>query len=215
MLFIHFKAPFGAFRPFKNIELATTAPFLTYSAAYGLLLGLAGVDRLRKKEFCGARLALGCQELPRVGRTFQQLIRDKREIATNGGQLTLRPFWREVLSGLEGYIGLDFPHLEKLVESGINNPASLDYWGLPFLGDNNFFLEKVDTCSHPPLCRWFYPFDGNQLSRGERLHYLSIWTDYEANVNSKGMLFALSQPQTTPAPKAWVVVEEANQGTTH
>ena len=80
MRFIHFKAPFGAFRPFKNVELATTAEFVTYSAAYGLLLGLAGIERQSKNDFVGARLALGCKRLPRVGRTFQQLIQGKREL---------------------------------------------------------------------------------------------------------------------------------------
>src|SRR5436309_3560932 len=145
MRFIHFKAPFGAFRPFKNVELATTAEFVTYSAAYGLLLGLAGIERQSKNDFVGARLALGCKRLPRVGRTFQQLIQGKRELTDTGGEFNLRPFWRELACDLEGWIGLDHPSLERLVEQGVNEATSLDYWGLPFMGDNNLLDEKIDV----------------------------------------------------------------------
>lgn len=210
MRFIHFKAPFGAFRPFKNVELATTAEFITHSAAYGLLLGLAGVDRQRKKEFIGTRIAIGCKRLPRAGRFFQQLIQGRRVLTGDGGQLNLRPFWREVLFDLEGYIGFDNSPLEELVVKGINEPSLLDYWGLPFMGDNNFFLERVEVCKKPESCRWFYPFNGERLQRGERLHFLSIWTDYETNMRSRGLLFALTPNQEYPPSDAWIPIAEHN-----
>ena len=208
MRFIYFKAPFGAFRPLKTVELATTTEFITYSAAYGLLLGLAGVDRQRKKEFAGTRIAIGCKRLPRIGRTFQQLIQGKRVMSGDGGQLNLRPFWREVLFDLEGYIGLDNPSLEALVTEGINEPTTLDYWGLPFMGDNNFFLERIEVRDKPELCQWFYPFTGNRLQRGGRLHFLSVWTDYEANTRSRGLLFTLTQQQESPPLDAWIHITE-------
>src|SRR5947209_6932216 len=105
MRFIYFKAPFGAFRPFKSVELSPTAEFLTYSAAYGLLLGLAGIERRQKEDFIGARVAIGCTRLPKLGRTFQQLIQGRRRLGEAGGDFKLRPFWREVLCDVEGYIG--------------------------------------------------------------------------------------------------------------
>lgn len=120
MRFVYFKAPFGAFRAFKNVELATTAEFLTYSAAYGLLLGLAGLGRERKADFIGARVAIGCTHLPRVSRSFQLLIHSERDLSDEGGDLKLRPFWREFVCDLEGYIGLDHASLEQLVEKGVN-----------------------------------------------------------------------------------------------
>lgn len=211
MHFIYFKAPFGAFRPFRNVELATTTEFVTHSAAYGMLLGLAGVDRREKRKYIGARIAIGCKRLPRVGRSFQQLIRDERALSNDGGQLTLRPFWREVLFDLEGYIGLEHPALEELVVKGINEPSELDYWGLPFMGDNNFFLERVAAFEHMlEPCRWFSLYQNQKLARGEHLRYLSVWTDYETNTRSRGLLFALTGEETSPPPEAWVSIEEGS-----
>jgi len=209
MRFIHFKAPFGAFRPFKNVEFATTAEFITYSAAYGLLLGLAGREREQKYEFEGARIALGCNRLPRVGRTFQQLIQGKRELTHTGGEFNLRPFWRELVCDLEGWIGLDHTLLERLVEKGVEEAATLDYWGVPFMGDNNLFVEKIEVNERAQPCRWFCPFTGRRLPLGERLYYLSVWTDYQQNSRSASQLFALSP--TRDSLKAdddcWITIE--------
>lgn len=212
MLYLYFKAPFGAFRPFKSVELSPTAPFVTHSAAYGFLLGLAGIDRLGKKDYMDARIAIGCSRLPKLGRSFQQLIQGQRKLEQDiGGDFKLRPFWREVLINLEGYICLDHPSLEVLVEKGVKNPSSLDYWGLPFMGDNNFFVERIDVVDAPQQCRWFCPFEDNLSSQGERLHYLSVWTDYEDSAKSKGLLFALKDGEMKegkhqPPDKAWVSI---------
>jgi CRISPR-associated protein Cas5t len=205
MRFIYFRAPFAAFRSFRNMETVTTSEFVTHSAAYGFLLGLAGIDREQKDEFTDAKLAIACTRLPAVGRCFQQLIRDKR-VLDDGGELTLRPFWREVLCNVEGFIGLDHPALEELVERGINEPTSLSYWGLPFMGDNNLFLEQIEVRDRPGPCRWFYPFSGERVSRGERLYYLSVWTDYRTNARSSSLLFALSETKDSlqADDKAWV-----------
>jgi len=214
MRFVHFKAPFGAFRPFKNVELATTAEFVTYSAAYGLLLGLAGIERERKAEFIGARIALGCTRLPRVGRTFQLLIQGKRELADTGGEFNLRPFWRELICDLEGWIGLDHPLLEQLVEKGVTEGASLDYWGVTFMGDNSLFVEKIEVEEQPQPCRWFGPFSGQRLPLGERLYYLSVWTDYRKSSDSSSRLFALSpiKQSLDKDDEAWIKIEPNTLG---
>ncbi len=98
----------------------------------------------------------------------------------------------------------------ELVVKGINEPSELDYWGLPFMGDNNFFIERVDVFDRPQEpCRWFSLYQNQKLTRGERLHYLSVWTDYETNVRSRGLLFALTDEEESPPPEAWVSIEEA------
>src|SRR2546427_6625890 len=81
MIFVHFKAPFGAFRFFQSVEMAVTADFVTHSAAYGLLLGLAGIAREDKRKFLGVHIALGLKndKLPLRGRIYQQLHCVKRE----------------------------------------------------------------------------------------------------------------------------------------
>ena len=205
MRFIYFKAPFAAFRPFKSFELCPTADFITHSAAYGLLLGLAGIEREDKESFADARIVIGRKHPAKKGRIFQQLIDGKRELAHDeGGDFNLRPFWREVLYDLEGYVGLDHPALEEFVDKGIRHPSTLSYWGLPFMGDNNFLLERAEIHETPTPCRWFDVYKGEKLSRRERLHYLSVWTDYNTGADSRGLLFFLTEEKESPPETAWI-----------
>ena len=44
MMCIYFQAPFAVFRTFTAGSFRPTAPFMTPSAAYGLLLNLAGIE---------------------------------------------------------------------------------------------------------------------------------------------------------------------------
>lgn len=227
MLYLYFKAPFGAFRAFQSIEMAATTDFVTYSAAYGLLLGLAGINRDRKDEFIGARIALGTwrEKLPIRGRAYQQLHWVKTEgrtPKTKGGESLeeaygrskgtkpdIRAAWREYLFGLQGYIGLDHPSLEEQVRRGINNPAELEYWGVPFLGDNNFFIERLREEPQPNSCEWLCKLDDAKMPRGERLFYLSVWTDYQENKRSLSCLFYLGKTGPEPPSEAWVEIKEA------
>lgn len=208
MVYIYFKASFGAFRSFKSVEMSPTAEFITHSAAYGLLLGVAGIDRQDKQKFVGAKIAIGMKRLPKVGRTYQQLIQGRRELdGKKGGHFNLRPFWREVLVGLEGYIGLDHSELESLVRLGINQPSELRYWGLPFLGDNNFLVERIDAFDRPSACQWLCPLTGDETPNGGRLFYLTVWTDYQDSTGSKSLLFYLENADDAAPQKAWIPIQ--------
>lgn len=230
-MFLHFKAPFGAFRPFQSMEMLSSAVFLTHSAAYGLLLGLAGIDRDRKEDFLGVRIAIGMLRMedkqdkprePRRGRVFQQLHRipqgdDKKkravekERAKGSKSERIGVYWREVLIDLEGYIGLDDKglndkRLESLVEQGINDPQSFNYyWGLPFMGDNNFFLERLEIVPKPEGCLWFSPLNPQRMGQEDHYYYLSVWTDYaHENNRSNAGLFSL----TNDLDAAWQTIEK-------
>jgi CRISPR-associated protein Cas5t len=199
MLFIYFKAPFGAFKPFQSVEMLATVEFMTYSAAYGFLLGLAGInsrDPLVKSAYINTRIALGTFNLPRKGRVLQQLHKGKASSEdterAKGRKPKIDIFWKELLyDGLEGYIGLDNPELEPLITQGINNPQSINYWGLPFMGDNNFFVEKLDIVQEVKECQWFSLLKSSTSPQNQRLYYLSVWTDYQNSTNSKSLLFRL------------------------
>jgi CRISPR-associated protein Cas5t len=212
MLYVYFKAPFGAFRPFKNVELSPTAEFLTHSAAYGILLGLAGIERDLKKKFAGARLALGSLRVPTIGRSLQLLIQGKRTLEEHGGgNFKLRPFLREVLCDIEGYIALDHHELETLVRQGIDEPSTVPYWGLPFMGDNNFFIERLETKTGIEPCQWLCELRDDAMPLGEKLFYLSVWTDYVGNEKSDSRLFYLSENNNSPPPTAWISIQERQE----
>ena len=227
MLYLYFKAPFGSFRAFQSVEMVATADFVTHSAAYGLLLGLAGINRDRKDEFIGARIALGTWRgnLPVRGRCYQQAHKIKQASTSKakGGETLeeaferskgtkphIQPVWREYLYGLQGYIGLDHQELEEQVRHGINNPAELNYWGIPFLGDNNFFIERLREEPIPNSCEWLCKLDDEKMPRGERLFYLSVWTDYRDNKRSLSRLFYLGKTESEPPSEAWVEIREAD-----
>src|SRR5206468_2639136 len=83
MLCLHVRAPFAAFRTFTAGSFRPTAPFVTPSAAYGLILSVAGVESrfddgvsvmtLMRTGLPHARLALGARKFPQIQSIFQQL----------------------------------------------------------------------------------------------------------------------------------------------
>lgn len=209
-LYLCFKAPFGTFKPFQSVEMLATTAFITHSAAYGFLLGLAGINRDRKEEFIGAQIAIGMKHTPQRGRTYHQLHVNPQNPKADeiqrakGTKQRIRPYWREVLINLEGYIGLKDERLEPLVRQGVNEPQTLNYWGLPFMGDNNFFLERLDVIPEPEKCQWFCPLEPENVGRDDRYIYLSIWTDYASSETSNSLLFSMRDN----LDKAWVTIEK-------
>lgn len=85
MFRLRVQAPFATFRTFAAGSFRPSAPFITYSAAYGLLLNLAGREMRAPDDGKSAMtliaaglprfdLALGvCGALPRVQTLYQQL----------------------------------------------------------------------------------------------------------------------------------------------
>lgn len=87
------------------------------------------------------------------------------------------------------------------------------------MGDNNFFVERIEVVQELQPCRWFCPFEDNKSSRGERLHYLSVWTDYEDSARSNGSLFSLEDSEVNdgrcqPPLKAWIPMIPADDAFT-
>jgi CRISPR-associated protein Cas5t len=137
MLWLYLEAPFAACRTFTAGWYRPTATFLTPSAAYGLVLNLAGVEsRLREGEpghdgrtpasltrpdLPFVRLALGvpadeqgrpCQ--PQVQTVYQQLHNypvgasgQQRAESARGSKYNITPVRREFLSGLRVVVCLD------------------------------------------------------------------------------------------------------------
>src|SRR3954471_21051970 len=83
MLRLRIKAPFAAFRTFAAGAYRPTAPFITPSAAYGLLLNIAMVETrhddgrspmtVTAAGLPSADIALGAVTLPTVQSLYQQL----------------------------------------------------------------------------------------------------------------------------------------------
>ncbi|MGI6454164.1 MAG: CRISPR-associated protein Cas5 [bacterium] len=169
MLCLYVQAPFAVFRTFTTGSFRPTADFITPSAAYGLLLNLAGIEMraidpkqvmtVIQSDLPKVRMALGAVPDEKVDAVifplhhtiYQQLHNypigasgKDHAVNTKGNKYNITPVRRSFLSDIKAYICIDGnSDLEGKVISGLQGDIIHDY-GLPFLGDNNFLLDKIE-----------------------------------------------------------------------
>lgn len=171
-LCLEVKAPFATFRTFTAGSYRPTAPFMTPSAAYGLLLNLAGIDMrlddgkspmtLIKDDLPAVTVALGALSFPTQHSLYQQLHNypvgaSGKEHApkTKGTKYNIVPARRALLSGLHAYIALrDSGELIDWISAGLRGERNRQY-GLPFLGDNNFLPDKIIVVEQLVPAYWY------------------------------------------------------------
>ena len=225
MLCLYLQAPFGVFRTFTAGSFRPTAGFITPSAAYGLLLNVTGIQMrhddgkqpmtLIRTGLPVVRLALGALELPRQHTIYQQLHNypvgssgKEHKPATKGTKYNIAPVRRALLSGLRAYICVDGnDDLEEQVKQGLAGKGPPRY-GLPFLGDNNFLLDRLEPVQRPKPAYWFQPV-GPGEDEGLRKHVtrLTITIDRQDMSQTHSALFAPTPERTEEIPdNAWVEV---------
>jgi CRISPR-associated protein Cas5t len=257
MLWLYVEAPFAACRTFTAGWYRPTATFLTPSAAYGLVLNIAGIDsRLREGEaghdgktpasltrtgLPAIRLALGAPAVdlrgrlvefadafPRVQTVYQQLhnypvgkgnkVDDpdnagakayQGDIAarrTQGNKSNITPVRREFLSDLRAVVGIDADAdtLDR-VRRGLT--GEFPRYGVPFLGDNNFLLDRAELVAVPRPAYWFAPVTETGAGPQPRTVRLTINIDRADLSRTTSQLFA---PQTSGSavapPQSWILV---------
>jgi len=171
MLSLYLQAPFAAFRPFTAGSFRHTASFVTPSAAYGLLMNAAGLemrrDAGRQMTLIGNglprfRLALGALQFPFQHSILQQLhnypvgTQGKDHAAdTKETKYNIAPVRRSFLSDIRAYVCVDGDsHFESQVIEGLMGKGSRQY-GLLFLGDNNFLIDRFEQVSEILPAYWF------------------------------------------------------------
>jgi CRISPR-associated protein Cas5t len=185
MLYLSVQAPFAACRTFTAGWYRPTATFLTPSAAYGLVLNVAGVEtRLREEDerhdgkvpasltqwgLPPVRLAVGAlaaddgEPYPRVHTVYQQLHNypvgasgQGRAESAHGNKYNITPVRREFLSELRAVVALDGnPNLEDRIRCGLRGDYNSGRYGLPFLGDNAFLLDQLEVLAEAPQAHWY------------------------------------------------------------
>jgi CRISPR-associated protein Cas5t len=237
MLCLYLEAPFAACRTFTAGWYRPTATFLTPSAAYGLLLNVAGFDsRLREEDeshdgrtpaslmrpgLPPVRLALGApaadgDPYPRVQTVYQQLHNypvgasgSERAESAHGNKYNITPVRREFLTDLRALIVLDGnPELEDSVRAGLRGERNAHRYGLPFLGDNSFLLDRLEVRPFIPAAHW-YERVTEASGSGPRPHTtrLTILIDRAELARTTSALFAPTEEAATAIPEAaWVEV---------
>ena len=229
-LWLAIEAPFAAFRPMMAGWHRSTAGFLTHSATYGLILNVAGVEsRLGEHEpghpggvpatvtqvgLPTFRLALGLAEgleLPRSGSMFQQL-HNYSVAAGNAGikpefarsrKNNIAPVRREFLADVRAVVVLQAaPDFLAEVRRGLDGNQTASRYGLPFLGDNNFTLDRLEEVE-PTAARWFVLSDaGHGQAPRAGTSRLTTFIDRLSPVGTRSALFAPSEVASTAPPEA-------------
>ena len=217
----YLKARFAVFRTFSSGSFRPTAGFITHSAAYGLLLNFAGIEirhddgklpmTLIKKNIPKVKIALGALAFPMRHSIFQQLHNypvgntgKAHAFDTKGNKYNIVPANRELLSDIRAYICIDGNDLEKWVQQGINGKRPRKY-GLPFLGDNNFLIDRFESVSHREPAHWYSKVDQNQECAVENTTRLTTTIDRLELSRTISYLFAPIQNKIVDPPKeAWV-----------
>jgi len=224
MLCLYVQAPFAVFRTFTAGDFRPTAAFITPSAAYGLLLNVAGIEMrhddpalpmtVLRSGLPPTRLALGALSMATQHSVFQQLHnypigKDAGKLyigGAKGRKYQISPGSRSFLGGVRAYICADGnDELERKIRRGLAVPATNRY-GLPFLGDNNFLVDKLEIVDQRQPAFWFEQID-EEPEDGVRpgTTRLSIMIDRSNMAQSSSALFApIDHPSIHVPEKAWV-----------
>ncbi len=226
MLCLYFQAPFGVFRTFTAGSFRPTAPFMTPSAAYGLLLNLAGIEMRHKDNAAKttlirsglphATIALGALEMPQQHSVYQQLHNypvgntgKDHAPNTKGNKYNITPARRSFLSNLQGYLCLK--DNEKLATQVLDGLAGkeLRKYGLPFLGDNNFLPDRIEAVARIEPAHWFVEVTPDyDVGNVANIVRLTVTIDRADMSKTRSKLFCLSDNRCSDVPdKAWVTVD--------
>ncbi len=240
MLYLYLEAPFAACRTFTAGWYRPTATFLTPSAAYGLLLNIAGIEsRLREGEdghdgktpatymksgLPTCRLAVGVadDDFPRLQSIYQQLhtypvgaTGKTRGEECKGNKYNITPVRREFLSDLRAVIALDGdPGIEEEIRRGLRGEVGQDRYGIPFLGDNAFLLDRLEEFRLPhrqvKTIAWYEKLGAETDGARSRATRLTCVIDRADLSRTQSALFAPSaaaSPELPPPPAAWVDIQ--------
>ena len=218
----YLQAKFGAFRPFVSGSFRPTAGFITPSAAYGLLLNLAGVDMRRddgksvmtliRDDPPAVRIAIGALVPPRRHAIMQQLHNypigtsgKEHAKATKGSKYNIIPVKREVLSNIRAYIRTaENDALDEQIVEGLtgNRPRA---YGLPFLGDNNYLIDRFEPVRHPEAAWWYEAVGEADVGIREGATRLTTHIDRADLSKTRSLLFAPSETARPEPPEgAWI-----------
>lgn len=220
-MWLRLRAPFAAFRGFQAGVYRASAPVIPPSTAYGLVLNLAGIEMrdsttgvttLIRADLPAVRIAVGLISEPERNTLYQQLhsypvgasgkeLKEK----THGAKFWITPVRREILSGYDGMIGVQTEDGDLLmqIKRGLRGELDAPRYGLPFAGDNNLLIDRIDVVDQPEPTRWYTLILPDDPPR-EGSCRLTVGIHRTDNSRTSTLLCApLATPQSLPPEAAW------------
>lgn len=216
-------APFSAWRWLQAGVYRGTFPVIPPSAAWGLVLNLAGIETRGslaevvtpiRSDAPALEIAVGAQRAGQRSVLYQQL--HSYPVGTSGAELKARTFgnkyWiapakREVLVDLIALVAArGAPDIIGRVRDGLAGRLAVARYGLPFAGDNQFLFSNIVVVPEDEHARWYTPVSGNDaVSETTRL---TTNIDRGDASRTEAPLFAPGEHGPCP-PNAWVRVGPA------
>lgn len=221
VLRVRLQAPFGAFRWMQAGVYRATSPVIPPSTAWGLLLGIAGIDvrspgvptTLIRDDAPSLELAVGVVRPAEVSTLYQQLhgypvgkdAGKAFKIGARGAKYQIAPVRREVLVGLDMMIAVRGGASEVIerIRMGLAGAPTGARYGLPFAGDNNFLIDRMDVAEPNQAATWYRQV-GSAAHQVPGSCRLTVAIDRADSSRTQTPLFAPSSfPSAEPPPEAW------------
>ena len=149
---------------------------------------------------------------PKVQSLFQQLHNypvgssgGDRASTAFGNKYNITPIRRELLSDLRAIIVLDGNEaFEKDVRSGLRGELVGVRYGIPFMGDNSFMLDRVEELAIVPSTFWYERLKSDHVETAMRSSRMTISIDRADSSLTRTDLFAPREcPMTDVPEEAW------------
>jgi CRISPR-associated protein Cas5t len=221
--YVRVRAPFAAFRWLQAGSYRATSPVVPPSAAWGLVLNLAGIDTrgeddgvstLTIPEAPAFEVAVGAVGAPERVTLYQQLHgypvgNSGKELAdrSHGAKYWIAPVRRELLVGFDAVVGVRTADagLRQRVVDGLGGSVNQHRYGLPFAGDNNFLVDRVDVLDNPPPALWYEQVGTVSKPRAGSCR-LTVRIDRADSSRTLTALFAPTELAPSAPESAWTWV---------
>src|SRR5262249_10932447 len=104
------------------------------------------------------------------------------------------------------------------VRRGLRGEGPTNRYGIPFLGDNAFLLDRLEEIGRPgerfPRLQWYERIGAETTKARPRATRLTILIDRAELSRTESALFAPTEPlpaDTLPPPAAWVEIQPPAQ----
>jgi CRISPR-associated protein Cas5t len=132
---------------------------------------------------------------------------DRAESA-KGNKYNITPVRREFLSDLRAVIALrGNDDLADRVRRGLAGEYAAGRYGVPFLGDNAFLIDRLEELTDPGPVRWYKRITAGSGGVRDRATRLTILIDRADLSRTTSALFAPGDPSADPPADAWTAIE--------